>query len=407
MTRPNAMTKPTSLMVATDGRGEFCTVQGAIDFVPQNNTKPVAITVRRGTYNEINYVRSNKPFITVRGEDRRRSVIQYVNNNNRNSGNFRVMFGVDAPDFTLENITLHNLTPYLGSQAEAFRSGNLRVLLNRVNLKSFQDTLLIQVQAFVTNSYIEGDVDFIWGGGEVFFQNCELKALHAGYYVQARNPIGFLGVENGYVFVHCRLTRAADLGDATSYLARIDPNVFPRSQVVFIGCAMDAHIRPEGWLLDNATEAPEVQFWEYQSTDLEGNPLDVSRRAPFSRQLSDKEAAYWSDPANVLRRAPEARGWVPYTVNAGPDAVTAGATITVDWSAADKHAPTDWVGLYRVGAPDTRVISWQYTDSATTGHLSFTAPRRQGRYEFRYFLNDGFTRAAKSNRVRVRRSHTE
>jgi len=54
---------------------------------------------------------------------------------------------------------------------------------------------------------------------------------------------------------------------------------------------------PVGWRLDNATTAPNVQFWEYNSTDLNGNPLDVSQRAAFSRQLTAAEAAQWSDPA--------------------------------------------------------------------------------------------------------------
>src|SRR5256885_4451632 len=94
------------LTVAADGTGDFCTVQSAIDYVPAGNMQPVTITVREGTYTEINYVPSNKPFITIRGEDRDGVVIQYANNANVNNGNPRAMFGVDAPDFTLENITL-------------------------------------------------------------------------------------------------------------------------------------------------------------------------------------------------------------------------------------------------------------------------------------------------------------
>jgi pectin methylesterase-like acyl-CoA thioesterase len=296
----------TRLTVAADNSGDFCTVQGAIDFVPQNNTQRVVITVRSGTYNEIDYVRSNKPFLTVAGEDRAQTVVQYPNNSNFNgavSGNFRAMFGEDAADFVLTNITLHNTTPHGGSQAEAFRSGSQRILLNHVNLMSFQDTLLLQGKGFVNDSYIEGDVDFMWGVGTVFFQNCELKAVTSnGYYTMIRNPQGV----NGDVFVNCRLTRADD-SITGSYLSRIDPNVFPYSQVVYIHCAMGPHIRPVGWLLNNATEAPTVEFWEYNSTDLSGNPLDVSQRAPVSRQLTAEEAAQWSDPAFVLG------GWVPET----------------------------------------------------------------------------------------------
>ena len=44
-------------------------------------------------------------------------MIQYANNANLNTGNPRAMFGVDASDFTLENITLYNTTPRGGSIA--------------------------------------------------------------------------------------------------------------------------------------------------------------------------------------------------------------------------------------------------------------------------------------------------
>ncbi len=294
----------TELTVAADGNADFCTVQGAIDFVPLNNKQRVVITVHRGTYTEIVYVGPNKPFITVRGEHRSRCVIQYANNAVLNSGNLRAMFGVDAPDFVLENITLINTTPKGGSQAEAFRGNNQRILLNRVTLKSFQDTLLLQGTGFVTDSYIEGDVDFMWGTGAVFFQRCELKAVYPGYYAQIRNPRG----NNGNVYVNCRLTGAPDLTNV--YLARVDPNVFPYSQTVFIYCAMGPHILPVGWLLNNATAAPSVQFWEYNSTDLSGAPLKVGERAPFSRQLTAAEAAQWSDPRFVLG------GWLPAVASA-------------------------------------------------------------------------------------------
>jgi|GEM_PF-1249821 len=303
-------TGASSLTVAADGSGDFCTVQGAVDFVPANNNKRVVILVKNGTYTEIVYINSNKPFITVRGENRDQTIIQYANNNNFNptSTTTRAMFGTDGGDFSLENITLINTTPKGGSQAEAFRGNAQRVVLNRVTLKSFQDTLLLQspgtsnMGGFVTDSYIEGDVDFMWGTGAVFFQNCELKMLTSnGFYTQIRNVSG----KNGNVYVNCRLTAAA--GVTGGWLARIDPNVFPFSQVVYINTQMGSQVIPAGWQLNNATTAPNVQFWEYNSTTPGGGLVDVSQRAPFSRQLSAAEAAQWSDPTFVLG------GWSPST----------------------------------------------------------------------------------------------
>ena len=311
----------TALTVAADGSGDFNTVQGAIDFVPAGNTQRVTITVRPGTYTEIVYVRSNKPLITVRGDDRNLTVIGYPNNENLNTGTSpRSAFGVDASDFTLENLTIHNTTTRFNAenrtrQAEAFRGNNDRILLNRVNLLSFQDTLLLQSQSnqggFVNESYIEGDIDFIWGAGAVYLRNSEIRMISSNaYYTQIRNGPN----KNGNVFVNCRLTAAP--GVTGAWLTRIDPDQFPYSQVVFIDTVMGAHIRPEAWRLDDnerngflapLTQAgyPNIRFWEYNSVDENGNPIDVSLRHPISRQLTAEEAAFWRNPANVLG------GWVP------------------------------------------------------------------------------------------------
>jgi hypothetical protein len=145
--------------------------------------------------------------------------------------------------------------------------------------------------------------------------------------------------------------------------------VFPYSQVVYINTAMGAHIIPAGWLLNNATTAPNVQFWEYKSTDATGAALNVSQRAPFSRQLSAAEAAQWSDPAFVLG------GWSPLTLNVSASA----SSLRVHWTAAAGHSAADRVALFVAGVP---FVS-QRTGAGTSGDLEF--PAISGPYEFRYF----------------------
>ena len=410
------------LSVTANGTGDFCSIQGAIDFVPVSNPQRVVVDVGSGTYDEIDYVPPGKPFITIRGEDRDATVIEYPNNDRfnvapvSNADNqciqrrlpgtpdlyncWRSLFGVEATDFTLENITLHNTTPFGGSQAEAFRGNNDRIVLNRVSLLSFQDTLRLQRSGFVTNSYLEGDVDFTWGTGAAFFQQSELKSLHAGYDSMVRNDASV----HGNVYVENRLTRDPASPDNSVYLSRIEPLRFPFSEAVFIDNAMDAHIRPVGWQLNptgtTCAQAPNIHFWEYRSTDLAGAPVDTSQRLACSRQLTDAEAAQFSDPAFVLN------GWVPTTINATPASQYPGPTpgptpvgsiVVVNWSAPANHAPTDWVGLYRAGEPDARYLARQTVTGGTTGTLSFTLPATAGRYEFRYFVAGGFTRAATSN----------
>ncbi|MSU50153.1 MAG: hypothetical protein EXS37_13895 [Opitutus sp.] len=347
----------TSLSVAADGTGDFSSVQGAIDFVPAGNAARVVVTVRRGTYNELNYIGANKPFITIRGEDRAQTIIAYPNNNNFNSGNNRAMFSVDGNDFTLETITLRNTTPKGGSQAEAIRGNGQRAVLNRVNLSSFQDTLLWNGTLFVTDSFIEGDVDFMWGNGGCFFQRCELKALTSGgYYTQIRNGQG----QKGNVYVDCRLTAAE--GVIGMFLARIDPrdgvaNTWPFSQVVFLNCAIGAHVAREGWRLDNATAAPNVQFWEYKSTDAEGASLDVGGRLRDAKQIDDATAAQYRDPQFVVGFAPQ----IAPVIEVAPAApgAPAGSNVRLTVTAAGSPAPVyQWLkdGVVINGANDATLL---------------------------------------------------
>lgn len=308
------------LTVAADGTGDFCTIQAAIDFVPANNTQRVVVNVKNGTYTEIIYIPANKPQITVKGESRAGTIQQYANNNTFNgaiSGNYRASFGVDAADFNLENITLRNATPSGGSQAEAFRTNGGRTTVNSVSFYSFQDTVLTQKSAYIANSYIEGDVDFMWGNGATYYVNSELKSLRdGGYYTQIRNT----SANPGNVYVNCRLTKGAGVTTG-NYLGRIDPddapNGFPYSQVVLIDTKMDTHIAPAGWLFNNPTlpvtaaNYPNIRYWESNSTLLDGvTPVDCSQRHPISRNdcsnpLTAAERDFYINPANVTGFTPQ------------------------------------------------------------------------------------------------------
>ncbi len=314
-----------TLTVAADGTGDFRTVQGAIDSVQPDHPGRITIFVRRGVYNEIVNIPKGKDRITLRGEDRHQSVIAAVSNAVSNPRH-RSMMLVQADDIVIQNITLHNLTPKGGKQAEALQMRGERGLLLDDDFFSFQDTLRLDGQIYVKNCFIAGDVDFVWGAGTIFFDRCTLRALSNGFLVQSRNPAD----RTGYVFSACTIETAP--GATHVVLARIHPKGYPYSNVAFLGCRLGPGIVPVGWelfvgtdrdrllappptstaaaaarpegresaLIDNTQPAPSVRFWEYQSTDLSGQPLDVSHRLPCSRQLTAAEAAPLADATQVL-----------------------------------------------------------------------------------------------------------
>jgi pectin methylesterase-like acyl-CoA thioesterase/lysophospholipase L1-like esterase len=398
----------TRLTVASDGTGDFCTVQGAIDFIPDGNTTPTTVRIKQGTYTEIIFF-TNKHAITLLGEDRHQTVIAYATNDrfNPTRGN---PFGTARPDpssaprgghiyhrgvflahrvndLVLSNLTIRNTTPQGGSQAEAIilnGTASAHAILQDVDLYSYQDTLQVNGQAYLSNCYIEGDVDFMWGTGPCFFTHCTARALRSSaYYTQIRNP----GTNHGYVYVDC--TFDGIRGVMGNYLSRVGTGRFPHSEVVLIDCVLGKAVGPAGWQFmggpeGSETDAANTHFWEFNSHDPSGKPVDASFRLPGSRQLTEPKdgavIAQYRDPSYVLG------GWNPLsaplfasTASAAQTDAPSGVHITLQ--------PAETLAL--LGTRATLEVSAQ----ATSG----------GRVLYRWFKNGQPIPGASSNVLRLDR----
>jgi pectin methylesterase-like acyl-CoA thioesterase len=291
-----------SLAVALNGSGPFCSVQGAIDALPARNTSAATIAIAAGIYHEIVHFAS-KNNVTLLGEDRNATIIEGTNNNNMNpSTSTRSLVGVDSSSgLVVDTMTIQNLTPQGGSQAEALRLQSCdKCVVRNTDVISLQDTLLWSGRLYADNCTIAGNVDFIWGTGAAYFNKCEIKTLqHPGWNVQARNPASTYG----YVFVDSNLT--ADPGVTGQGLGRIDNSVYPASHVAYINCTMGKHIAPAGWTITAGASTSQLRFWEYQSVDPSGTAIDVSQRVAGSTQISAAMAKSMRDPTVVLA------GWQP------------------------------------------------------------------------------------------------
>jgi hypothetical protein len=139
----------------------------------------------------------------------------------------------------------------------------------------------------------------MWGTGPCFFENCEtVSRNNKGYYTQIRNPV----TNHGYVYKKCSFSGGTDV--TGNFLSRIAPGVYPNSEVVLINCVVTDAVSPVGWRLDGSANAPNVHFWEYNSHDAAGKPIDTSKRLEASKQLKlpeDKETIdNYSDAKWVL-----------------------------------------------------------------------------------------------------------
>ena len=292
-----------ALSVALDGSGQFCTVQGATDALPANNTAASTITIKAGMYHEIMHVKS-KSNITLHGLDRKQTIILGTNNNTQQGTNAstsnRPLLSFDTTNgLVIDNLTIHNLTPQGGSQAEALSLKACdKCKITNADILSLQDTLLWSGRVYADNCYIAGNVDYVWGTGVAYFNSCEIHTVgRSGVLVQSRNAAGAYG----YVFVDSKLT--ADSAATNNMLARIDVSAYPGSHVAYINCQM-TNIAAAGWTATGGTPTSALRYWEYQSTDASGNALNVSGRM-YGTQISASQAAMMRDPTVVLG------GWQP------------------------------------------------------------------------------------------------
>ena len=318
-TRPSPPDKKQNRLVVNDkGTGDFNTVQGALDFIPDYCEDTFEIYIKNGLYEELVYFR-NKSNIIIRGENREKTVIQYANNEvfnphpwnikaNEWPGTFpsrRAAFAIDnCTNIQLENLTVKTL---LKGQAEGLLINGNKTIVKGVNIVGSGDALQTNGSAYFEDVKIDGGGDMILGRGPAFFKNCDFYS--PGPFMWIRNT----KANHGNVFLNCRFTGTNSNG---SELARAPANkgsyTYPYSEAVFINCALK-NIVPRGWGKVGG-ETKDVHYWEYNSTNIDdGEPVDVSQRADFSSQLTmDKDKKLienYSKPVFVLD------GWSPYLNN--------------------------------------------------------------------------------------------
>jgi pectinesterase len=290
-------------VVASDGTGDFFTIQEAINAVPdfRKNVR-TTIYVRKGEYKEKLVIPESKINISLIGETG--AVItndDYANKKNRfgenmgTSGSSTVY--IYAPDFYAENITFRNTSGAVGQAVACFVSGD-RAFFKNCRFLGFQDTLYTydaDSRQYYEDCYIEGTVDFIFGWSTAVFNRCHIHSIGNGYVTA---PATLADTKYGYVFYDCTLT-AADGVDKV-YLSR---PWRPNAQAVYIRCNLGKHIVPEGWNNWNKKDAEKtVTYAEYQST---GEGASPSTRAKFGKQLKSLKGYEISD---VLGGAD---GWNP------------------------------------------------------------------------------------------------
>lgn len=286
-------------------------------------TEPTTIYMKKGVYRQKLVIAADD--VKIVGEDRETTVICYddyakkTNADGREYNTFRTFtVCVTGERVVLENLTVANLNTApetvgqcvaLSVNAKIFRAANvdLRSTQDTLFTAPFPDDLVVRYSGltddptyydgFIPRSqlYMEGgsvqlyegcriygNVDFIFGGAEAYFIDCELISIaekRVNGYVAA--PGHSLKQERGYVFYNCDF-RSEGAQDGTVYLARPWRDF---GKCDFIDCTLGEHINPA--LFDKWNDTYRDRTARFSYCGLNGAAVAP---APWGRELSRQQA---------------------------------------------------------------------------------------------------------------------
>ncbi|MEU0214527.1 pectinesterase family protein [Streptomyces sp. NPDC006265] len=308
---------PVELHVPAD----YPTVQAAVDAVPEGNDIPLTIAVAPGTYREKVFVPASKPDLVLRGTGRDRSdtVIVFDTPAEYGGSTGSATVRIAANDVTARNLTFSNdfdeaAHELKGEQALAMKTTGDRIVFEDTAFLGNQDTLMTDSprlttvsRVYVRDSYIEGDVDFVYGRATTVVERSVIRALSRGSdsnngYITAAstwkgNPYGFL------------ITRSEIVSDApagTFHLGRPwHPGGEPDAvaQVLIRDTRLPAAIKSSPWTDMSGFSWKDARFTEYRTY---GPGASVTPDRP---QMSDRNARSHTVSAYLAG----ADGWAPHT----------------------------------------------------------------------------------------------
>lgn len=312
--------------IRQDNNGGYGTISEALNDLirldrenQHHRESPVTLIVHGGIYRE--RITITRPFLTMVGTSAAGTVITYglyarmPMDDIGKLGTFRsYSFMVDTHDFTARNLTFENNSgngPKVGQALAVYADGD-RLVFDGCRFLGGQDTLFtaplppkaIEPGGFIgpkqtaprlagrhyyKNCYIEGDIDFIFGGAAAYFEDCEFLSKFIAkdinsYVTAASTPEG---QEYGYVMQNCRFT--GNCPAQTAYLGR-PWREFART--VLLNCYIGSHICAEGWHDWGKTDAHDTVFYaEYQS---HGPAADMTKRPAWVKSLTPDEAKHFT-----------------------------------------------------------------------------------------------------------------
>lgn len=245
----------------------------------------------------------------------------------------------------MQDLTLKNAYDYYGIAGSAGRAvviedkGN-RTICKNVRMLSYQDTYYSHIsdgQLYFENSDIHGTVDFICGGGDVFFNECTLtvEKRSKGGSGECTITAPTTTTEFGYVFNNCTIDCLAEEFN----FGRGWQNK-PRSVYINTTLLQPERLVSTRWNPEGINNTAPVLFGEYNTKDATGNNI-----TPTDNFVNFVGA---TEKMNTILTAEQAEG---YTLD----------KVFTDWTPGESAKQKE-LGLLKA---DGTNLTWDAVDGAT------------------------------------------
>jgi pectin methylesterase-like acyl-CoA thioesterase len=304
---PTASTGLTNLTVAHDGAGDFATLQGAADWVPQNNTLKRTITIQPGVYRDNTTFAQNRNNVTIIGAGANRQAVQlFYPYPAFASGSGAGTLRLESSTIYVRNLTIDNAVylnyngvTFAGPIQTVITTGN-RLIFDNVLIKGGQDTLYtISGIAYFNRCEIWGSVDFIYGAALAVFDQCDIVEIRdSGGPITAPNTA--LAAPYGMVFLNCDFPRALT-ANGYPYNVGTGNTTFQRpwrqdGYTAIINCALGSQMSTKGWA-EWGNRHTTCRAREAGTTLIGGGTVDLTSRTNAGAfWLNTIDPDYVNDP---------------------------------------------------------------------------------------------------------------
>lgn len=297
---PTASTGPTNITVGLDGAGDFATLQGAADWIPQNNALNRTVTIAPGIYHDFAIFTQNRNHVSVFGSGASRQDVQIIYPNAAyTSGSSCGMLRVESSDMYFRNLTLDNqvyLTnsldnygPWAGRLNTLDTTGQ-RLIFDNIIIKGGQDTLYaIGGTAYYNRCEVWGSTDFIYGGGLAVFDQCNIVEIKStgGPCTAPSTPYA---QPYGLIFLNCTFPQAL-VANGYPYDVSSSSTSFMRpwgqdGNTAVIDCAVGSQISSAGWTVFGSGTETTCRARETGTMLITGGAVNVP-------QIRWNGGAYW------------------------------------------------------------------------------------------------------------------